>query len=863
MKKILLLLILLFSEVFASNIPSYLILIEYNQQNVQTIKNHNIPVLHQSENYLIIVADDTSLKFLQDNNITVQNIGLYSDSKDYFLTNKKNAYDEISFSDLSGLMFSNNEFAIVQTSAPQDIIKKGFTASKLKIMDRIPEPNPLILPIQTASNSDSLITQLIREVNQDSVKYWIESLQSFKTRFMLADNRKAVAEWIRKRFIRFGFSNAHLDSFYVYNSWQYNVVATLNSSTSTDKVFVVGGHHDSISRNNPYLVAPGADDNASGTAAVLEIARILMKSDYQLEANILFTTYAGEEYGLFGSQYFAEQAKQNGMNIQLMINHDMIATSPNNPSSSSVTINHYTGSEKFTDLALSTIKKFTVLNSVKGDLNANYSDSYSFWVNDFKTIYFEETQFSSVYHTDNDLISYCNIPYCTEVIKASCAVLINSIILPESIHSINITDSQNGTAIHINWEKNSEPDFAYYKIYIGLSSGNYYKSFTTSDNHFTISNLEAGKKYFIGVSTVDLTGNESFIYEESFVPINFTLDKGILVIDETYDGNGSLGRPSDIEVDELYKRVLKNFSNSSYDVVEMNGVSAVNMAPYSTVIWHGDDFVNLSVPYSIQKDIKRFLQAGGKFIYSGYTPSKAFDGNYKYPAIYKSGDFLYDVLKIEKVEKYTGSKFFGAISTSLDLPYIQIDSTKIPDSYNLHISNIEAIYPNVEANVLYLFDTKYDTSTVMGSMYKKPVGIEYLGNDYKLVVLSYPLYFMDESSVQKLLQKVLSEHFDEPTEVSSQGNNYVFDFVLSQNYPNPFNPRTTIEFSIPDKMENSHVELKVYDALGREIAILISEPKQAGSHKVIFDGSNFASGLYYYRLKVGESIQIKKMILLK
>lgn len=863
MRKFFLLFALAAINLFAANIPSYIIIVAPNRQNILAIKNHNIPLLHQSENSLILIADESSLNYLGENNVTFQNVGQFLESEQYFLITRKHHYDAISYSDLTGLLFANEEFAIVQTASTEEIIKKGLIASKLKIINRLIEPNPLIIFRNSSVASDSLLSKTIKEVSPDSVRNWIQSLQNFNTRFMLAINRKVAANWIKNQFLRFGYADAHLDSFYVFNSWQYNVIATLTATEKTDKVFVVGGHHDSITSNNPYITAPGADDNASGTAAVLEIARVLAKTNFQAEANIIFSTFAGEEYGLFGSQYFANLAKQNGMKIELMINHDMIATSSNIPTSSSVTINHYTGSEKFTELALNTIKKFTPLNSISGDLNASYSDSYSFWINGFKTIYFEETQFSSVYHTDNDKILYCNIPYCAEVIKASCATLINAMILPENINNLNISDVNSGTSVQLSWDHNTENDFAYHKIYIGLSSGNYYKSFSTTDNQFTINNLLAGQKYFIGVSTIDKQGNESFINEKPFTPINFTFDKGVLIVDETYDGNGNIGRPNDIAVDNFYADLLKNFNVSTYDVVEMNGISAINLAAYSTIIWHGDDYVNLSIPFSIQDEIKRYLHAGGNFIYSGFTPSKAFVGNYKYPSIYLTGDFLNDVLKIGRVEKHTGSKFCGAISTSFDFPYIQLDSAKIPMDYNNHISNIEAIYPTLQSNAIFLFDTKFDTSTVMGSMYKKPVGIEYLGNDYKLLILSFPLYFMEEKSANILLQKILNEHFDETTIVNENISTVPNSINLAQNYPNPFNPITTIEYSIPSNFESAKVELKVYDALGREISILVDEEKSTGLHKIIFDGSKLASGLYYYRLKIGETTQIKKMILLK
>jgi hypothetical protein len=85
-------------------------------------------------------------------------------------------------------------------------------------------------------------------------------------------------------------------------------------------------------------------------------------------------------------------------------------------------------------------------------------------------------------------------------------------------------------------------------------------------------------------------------------------------------------------------------------------------------------------------------------------------------------------------------------------------------------------------------------------------------------------------------------------------------YALQQNYPNPFNPQTTISFSI-GKQDN--VILKIYDMLGREIATLVNEHKNAGAYEVHFNGSALSSGIYYYRLQTSQGSQIKKMLLLK
>lgn len=96
--------------------------------------------------------------------------------------------------------------------------------------------------------------------------------------------------------------------------------------------------------------------------------------------------------------------------------------------------------------------------------------------------------------------------------------------------------------------------------------------------------------------------------------------------------------------------------------------------------------------------------------------------------------------------------------------------------------------------------------------------------------------------------------------IGSNHNQIPNTYILEQNYPNPFNPSTTINFALP---RAGLVELKVYDVLGREIAILVNEVRQAGSYKVDFDASALSSGVYFYTLKAGEFTDTKKMLLIK
>ena len=90
--------------------------------------------------------------------------------------------------------------------------------------------------------------------------------------------------------------------------------------------------------------------------------------------------------------------------------------------------------------------------------------------------------------------------------------------------------------------------------------------------------------------------------------------------------------------------------------------------------------------------------------------------------------------------------------------------------------------------------------------------------------------------------------------------NAPLQFQLSNNYPNPFNPSTTFSFQVAQK---SHVSLKIYDIIGREVATIFSGELEAGKYTRQWNAASFASGVYFYRLQAGSFVAVKKLILLK
>ncbi len=94
----------------------------------------------------------------------------------------------------------------------------------------------------------------------------------------------------------------------------------------------------------------------------------------------------------------------------------------------------------------------------------------------------------------------------------------------------------------------------------------------------------------------------------------------------------------------------------------------------------------------------------------------------------------------------------------------------------------------------------------------------------------------------------------------SQKLTHLLASSFHRTYPNPFNPATTINYSIP---KNSFVSIKVYNILGEELMTLVNEEKSPGNYIVHLDARNLSSGIYFYKMKAGNFVETKKIILIK
>jgi hypothetical protein len=200
------------------------------------------------------------------------------------------------------------------------------------------------LPAQkTPTRPNREIQKMVREVSAKNIEATIRKLVSFGTRNTLSsqDDPKrgvgAARDWIYGEFQKMsadcgGCLDVEKQTFEQQKGNRIpvpatltNVYAVLKGTTDPDRVYVVSGHYDSMCNLQATDItcdAPGANDDASGTAVSIELARVMSKRKF--DATIIFLTVPGEEQGLYGSTYFAKQAAEKKMNIEAMFDNDIV-----------------------------------------------------------------------------------------------------------------------------------------------------------------------------------------------------------------------------------------------------------------------------------------------------------------------------------------------------------------------------------------------------------------------------------------------------------------------------------------------------------------------------------------------------------
>jgi hypothetical protein len=273
---------------------------------------------------------------------------------------------------------------------------------------------------------DTVVQGIVARVSDDSVLASIVRLQAFYTRYEESESCVAAVNWALDRMSAYRCDSVYADEFdTLYDPSAIGVkVGRLNPRL----VFIICGHIDDIC--DPLDHAPGADDNASGATAVLEVCRVLFRHD--LDYTLRFICFNAEEGGSVGAMWYAYRARQRGDSILGVFNFDMI--SHGDTGYDSVRVEGRTADSALVGTYCAMADSYTSLQYhpvVSDTLNEFESDHGPFWVEQYRAAYVREAQYPPSHHTLLDSVGPYRYPNCgtnnaplaAEVIRAAAATV--------------------------------------------------------------------------------------------------------------------------------------------------------------------------------------------------------------------------------------------------------------------------------------------------------------------------------------------------------------------------------------------------------------------------------------------------------
>jgi hypothetical protein len=413
------------------------------------------------------------------------------------------------------------------------------------------------------------IARIVQEIDARNIERTIRKLVSFGTRNTLSTqtdpNRGigAARDWLFSEFSKTaeqsgGRMTVEKQTFEQPKAARVpeptmitNVVATLKGTQpeSAGRTYIVSGHYDSMctSPTDAACDAPGANDDASGTAAVLEMARVMAK--YKFDATIIFMAVAGEEQGLLGSTYAAEQAKQKGVDVEAMFTNDIIGSSlggngirdahtvrvfsegvPSSEKPEEATVRRGVGGEN--DSAPRQLARFIketgeryvsamrVMMVYRRDRYLRGGDHIPFLERGFPAVRFTEPNEDYRHQHQNvriengvqygDLPQFDDFNYIANVTRVNAASLATLALAPARPKNVGLLTTRLTNDTDLKWEANNEPDLAGYEVVWRDTTSPVWTNARAVGNvtSFTMKGMSKDN-YFFGVRAVDKQGNRS------------------------------------------------------------------------------------------------------------------------------------------------------------------------------------------------------------------------------------------------------------------------------------------------------------------------------------------------------------------
>ncbi|HEX6285175.1 MAG TPA: M28 family metallopeptidase [Pyrinomonadaceae bacterium] len=422
-------------------------------------------------------------------------------------------------------------------------------------------------PVQRKQRNPA-VASIVRQIDARNIERIIRQLVSFGTRNTLSEQNDpkrgigAARDWLYAEFLKVaetsgGRMTVEKQSYEQPRAPRIpqptiitNVVATLKGSQpqAADRIYVVSGHYDSMcnSPTDAKCDAPGANDDASGTAAVLEMARVMAR--FEFDATIVFMAVAGEEQSLLGSTYFAEEAKKKNWNVDAMFTNDIIGNTlggngirdrgtvrvfsegvPSNETQAEANTRRSVGGENdsasrqlarfIKETSEAFVPRMKVMMVYRRDRYGRGGDHIPFLERGYPAVRFTEVNEDFRHQHQNvriengvqygDLPQFVDFAYVANVARVNAAALATLAYAPSRPRGVTIV-SRLSDDTELRWEANNEPDLAGYEIVWRDTTAPVWTN-SRAVGKVTTFTLKGMSKdnFFFGVRAVDNDGNRS------------------------------------------------------------------------------------------------------------------------------------------------------------------------------------------------------------------------------------------------------------------------------------------------------------------------------------------------------------------
>jgi Peptidase family M28 len=323
-----------------------------------------------------------------------------------------------------------------------------MAAQKLDVV-RLEKPFSVAHVTDRTAFPDIIYNQAVQDltarISTEDLLSDLTTLVDFKSRNSYGARCQQAGEWLLERYHELGlFVTTHYHTRYMAPT----IIAEKPGTVNPEEIVIICGHYDSINSNKKSTLAPGADDNGTGTAATLQVAKIL--SDGSFERTIRFIAFSGEEQGLYGSRAYADRVADAGDQIVGVYNFDMIGWVEPYPEDLDCIVNNE--SQFIVEHFIACANLYTALLTQRViDSEMVYSDHSPFWNHGYQAMCGIEDSpvIYPYYHSSGDTVDKVDPGFFTEVTRGALAAVAELAILTDNPGSPP-AESGLGVDLHMN-----------------------------------------------------------------------------------------------------------------------------------------------------------------------------------------------------------------------------------------------------------------------------------------------------------------------------------------------------------------------------------------------------------------------------